>query len=85
MKVGIIGAGTMGQGIAKAFASVDGGENVAGDGELRVSAEFRQVIRGRLALDVWASRQNEFRDLAIGKPVVQFTDAERLGTDAGER
>ena len=26
MKVGIIGAGTMGQGIAKAFASVDGYE-----------------------------------------------------------
>ena len=28
MKVGIIGAGTMGQGIAKAFAAVDGYEVV---------------------------------------------------------
>ena len=28
MKVGIIGAGTMGQGIAKAFAQVDGYEEI---------------------------------------------------------
>ena len=29
MKVGVIGAGTMGQGIAKAFAQVDGYEAVS--------------------------------------------------------
>ena len=41
MKVGVIGAGTMGQGIAKAFAQVDGYEVALRSEERRVGKECR--------------------------------------------
>ena len=48
MKVGIIGAGTMGSGIAQAFAQVDGyevclcdiNEEFASNGKLKISKNF---------------------------------------------
>ena len=43
MKVGVIGAGTMGQGIAKAFAQVDGYE---------VSRSGLKAVRTRLQKDM---------------------------------
>lgn len=58
MKVGIIGAGTMGQGIAKAFAQVDGyevclcdiNEEFASNGKLKISKNFeKRVAKGKMA------------------------------------
>ena len=50
MKVGIIGAGTMGSGIAQAFAQVDGyevclcdiNEEFASNGKLKISKNFER-------------------------------------------
>ena len=58
MKVGIIGAGTMGSGIAQAFAQVDGyevclcdiNEEFASNGKLKISKNFeKRVARGKMA------------------------------------
>ena len=58
MKVGIIGAGTMGSGIAQAFAQVDGyevclcdiNEEFASNGELKISKNFeKRVAKGKMA------------------------------------
>ena len=58
MKVGIISAGTMGQGIAKAFAQVDGyevclcdiNEEFASNGKLKISKNFeKRVAKGKMA------------------------------------
>ena len=58
MKVGIIGAGTMGQGIAKAFVQVDGyevclcdiNEEFASNGKLKISKNFeKRVAKGKMA------------------------------------
>ena len=58
MKVGIIGAGTMGQGIAKAFAQVDGyevclcdiNEEFASNGKLKITKNFeKRVAKGKMA------------------------------------
>ena len=58
MKIGIIGAGTMGQGIAKAFAQVDGyevclcdiNEEFASNGKLKISKNFeKRVAKGKMA------------------------------------
>ena len=58
MKVGVIGAGTMGQGIAKAFAQVDGyevclcdiNEEFASNGKLKISKNFeKRVAKGKMA------------------------------------
>ena len=57
MKVGIIGAGTMGSGIAQAFAQVDGyevclcdiNEEFASNGKLKISKNFeKRVAKGRM-------------------------------------
>ena len=57
MKVGIIGAGTMGSGIAQAFAQVDGyevclcdiNEEFAANGKLRISKNFeKRVAKGKM-------------------------------------
>ena len=58
MKVGIIGAGTMGSGIAQAFAHVDGyevclcdiNEEFASNGKLKISKNFeKRVAKGKMA------------------------------------
>ena len=58
MKVGIIGAGTMGSGIAQAFAQVDGyevclcdiNEEFASNGKLKISKNFeKKVAKGKMA------------------------------------
>ena len=58
MKVGIIGAGTMGSGIAQAFAQVDGyevclcdiNEEFASNGKLKISKNFeKRVEKGKMA------------------------------------
>ena len=58
MKVGIIGAGTMGSGIAQAFAQVDGyevclcdiNEEFASNGKLKISKNFeKRVAKGKMA------------------------------------
>ena len=58
MKVGIIGAGTMGSGIAQAFAQVDGyevclcdiNEEFASNGKLKISNNFeKRVAKGKMA------------------------------------
>ena len=58
MKVGIIGAGTMGSGIAQAFAQVDGSEvclcdineEFASNGKLKISKNFeKRVAKGKMA------------------------------------
>ena len=58
MKVGIIGAGTMGSGIAQAFAKVDGyevclcdiNEEFASNGKLKISKNFeKRVAKGKMA------------------------------------
>ena len=58
MKVGIIGAGTMGSGIAQAFAQVDGyevclcdiNEEFASNGKLKISKNFeKRVATGKMA------------------------------------
>ena len=58
MKVGIIGAGTMGSGIAQAFAQVDGyevclcdiNEEFASNGKLKISKNFEnRVAKGKMA------------------------------------
>ena len=58
MKVGIIGAGTMGSGIAQAFAQVDGyevclcdiNEEFASNGKLKISKNFeKRVPKGKMA------------------------------------
>ena len=58
MKVGIIGAGTMGSGIAQAFAQVDGyevclcdiNEEFASNGKLKISKNFeKRVAQGKMA------------------------------------
>ena len=58
MKVGIIGAGTMGSGIARAFAQVDGyevclcdiNEEFASNGKLKISKNFeKRVAKGKMA------------------------------------
>lgn len=58
MKVGIIGAGTMGSGIAQAFAQVDGYEvclcdinkEFASNGKLKISKNFeKRVAKGKMA------------------------------------
>ena len=55
MKVGIIGAGTMGSGIAQAFAQVDGyevclcdiNEEFASNGKLKITKNFeKRVAKG---------------------------------------
>ena len=59
MKVGIIGAGTMGSGIAQAFAQVDGyevclcdiNEEFASNGKLKISKNFEK--RGHPKLQAW--------------------------------
>ena len=60
MKVGIIGAGTMGSGIAQAFAQVDGyevclcdiNEEFASNGKLKISKNFeKRVAKGKMAKD----------------------------------
>ena len=57
MKVGIIGAGTMGSGIAQAFAQVDGyevclcdiNEEFASNGKLKISKNFeKRVAKGKM-------------------------------------
>ena len=53
MKVGIIGAGTMGSGIAQAFAQVEGyevclcdiNEEFAANGKLRIARHLRSVLQ----------------------------------------
>ena len=47
MKVGVIGAGTMGQGIAKAFAQVDGYEVALCDIKIRKLFGNNPLRRGR--------------------------------------
>ena len=47
MKVGIIGAGTMGQGIAKAFAQVDGYEVALCDIKQEWAEGGKAKIKGR--------------------------------------
>ena len=58
MKVGIIGAGTMGSGIAQAFAQVDGyevclcdiNEEFASNGKLKIAKDFeKRVAKGKMA------------------------------------
>ena len=58
MKVGIIGAGTVGSGIAQAFAQVDGyevclcdiNEEFASNGKLKISKNFeKRVAKGKMA------------------------------------
>ena len=58
MKVGMIGAGTMGSGIAQAFAQVDGyevclcdiNEEFASNGKLKISKNFeKRVAKGKMA------------------------------------
>ena len=58
MKVGIIGAGTMGSGIAQAFAQVDGyevclcdiNEEFTSNGKLKISKNFeKRVAKGKMA------------------------------------
>ena len=58
MKVGFIGAGTMGSGIAQAFAQVDGyevclcdiNEEFASNGKLKISKNFeKRVAKGKMA------------------------------------
>lgn len=58
MKVGIIGAGTMGSGIAQAFAQVDGyevclcdiNEEFASNGKLKIAKNFeKRVAKGKMA------------------------------------
>ena len=58
MKVGIIGAGTMGSGIAQAFAQVDGyevclcdiNEEFASNGKLKISKNFEKIVaKGKMA------------------------------------
>ena len=58
MKVGIIGAGTMGSGLAQAFAQVDGyevclcdiNEEFASNGKLKISKNFeKRVAKGKMA------------------------------------
>ena len=58
MKVGIIGAGTMGSGIAQAFAQVDGyevclcdiNEEFASNGKLKISKNFEKTVaKGKMA------------------------------------
>ena len=58
MKVGIIGAGTMGSGIAQAFAQVDGyevclcdiNEEFTSNGKLKISKNFeKRVAKGKIA------------------------------------
>ena len=58
MKVGLIGAGTMGSGIAQAFAQVDGyevclcdiNEEFASNGKLKISKNFeKRVAKGKMA------------------------------------
>ena len=58
MKVGIIGAGTIGSGIAQAFAQVDGyevclcdiNEEFASNGKLKISKNFeKRVAKGKMA------------------------------------
>ena len=58
LKVGIIGAGTMGSGIAQAFAQVDGyevclcdiNEEFASNGKLKISKNFeKRVAKGKMA------------------------------------
>lgn len=58
MKVGIIGAGTMGSGIAQAFAQVDGyevclcdiNEEFASNGKLKITKNFEErVAKGKMA------------------------------------
>ena len=58
MKVGIIGAGTMGSGIAQAFAQVDGyevclcdiNEEFASNGKLKITKNFeKRVAKGKMA------------------------------------
>ena len=58
MKVGILGAGTMGSGIAQAFAQVDGyevclcdiNEEFASNGKLKISKNFeKRVAKGKMA------------------------------------
>ena len=58
MKVGVIGAGTMGSGIAQAFAQVDGyevclcdiNEEFASNGKLKISKNFeKRVAKGKMA------------------------------------
>ena len=58
MKVGIIGAGTMGPGIAQAFAQVDGyevclcdiNEEFASNGKLKITKNFeKRVAKGKMA------------------------------------
>ena len=60
MKVGIIGAGTMGSGIAQAFAQVDGyevclcdiNEEFASNGKLKISKNFeKRVAKGKMAIE----------------------------------
>lgn len=61
MKVGIIGAGTMGSGIAQAFAQVDGyevmlcdiNEEFAANGKKKIAATFdKRIARGKMCQDV---------------------------------
>ena len=58
MKVGVIGAGTMGSGIAQAFAQVDGyevclcdiNEEFASNGKLKITKNFeKRVAKGKMA------------------------------------
>ena len=60
MKVGIIGAGTMGSGIAQAFAQVEGyevflcdiNEEFAANGKLKIAKGFeKRVAKGKMEQD----------------------------------
>lgn len=61
MKVGIIGAGTMGSGIAQSFAQVDGyevmlcdiNEEFAANGKKKIAATFdKRIAKGKMSQDV---------------------------------
>ena len=85
MKVGVIGAGTMGQGIAKAFAQVDGYEVALCDIKQEWAEGGKEKVRGELLYPVQQHRP-VFREAVSGALRRRVRGAEPAGKafdDAG--
>ena len=73
MKVGIIGAGTMGSGIAQAFAQTEGyevflcdiNEEFAANGKKKIAKGFeKRIAKGKLLTLFWLRSQQALRPSA---------------------
>lgn len=69
MKVGVIGAGTMGQGIAKAFAQVDGYEVALCD----IKQEWAEGGKDKIAKDMQDLLQREMTQEKVDGILAKIT------------